>query len=142
MVHIYREKSTDQGTFGYMVAGDLWWHTLELPWRDNRQNISCIPTGEYEVVRRYSPHFAKELYWIRNVHKRSWILIHAANFAGDTELGWQSHLQGCIAIGGAVGSAINRYGERQRCIFRSANALFEMETQFEREPFKLIIEEL
>jgi hypothetical protein len=65
-------------------------HSMELPWLDNQQNISCIPTGNYKAVIHYSPTFGKCL-WIKDVEGRSEILIHAANFFYD--------LRGCIAIG-------------------------------------------
>jgi hypothetical protein len=66
------------------------WHSMELPWLDNQQNISCIPTGNYKAVIHYSPTFGKCL-WIKDVEGRSEILIHAANFYFD--------LLGCIGIG-------------------------------------------
>jgi hypothetical protein len=65
-------------------------HSMELPWLDNQQNISCIPTGNYKAVIHYSPTFGKCL-WIKDVEGRSEILIHAANFFYD--------LRGCIGIG-------------------------------------------
>lgn len=73
--------------------------TLELPWKDNLRNISCIPQGEYRVTkeppiekddklgRKYRP------YWhfrIHNVPNRSGILIHRITFVKD--------LRGCIGV--------------------------------------------
>ena len=28
--------------------------TLELPWKNNKSNVSCIPKGSYKVVKRWS----------------------------------------------------------------------------------------
>ncbi|MBD3630528.1 DUF5675 family protein [Cyclobacterium sp.] len=66
--------------------------TLELPWKDNQQNISCIPEGRYKVKKRSSQKYGNHLH-ILDVPGRSWILIHEANFV--------SQLRGCIAIGKA-----------------------------------------
>lgn len=64
-------------------------HTIELPWRENKKSISCIPEGTYVLRRRYSEKF-KWHYVLLDVPKRSCILIHPANNA-------QKELQGCIA---------------------------------------------
>jgi hypothetical protein len=66
------------------------WHSMELPWKDNQQNISCIPAGYYKGILHISPTFGKCL-WLQDVPNRSEILIHAANFYYD--------LLGCIGIG-------------------------------------------
>lgn len=64
--------------------------TLELPWKDNARNESCIPTGEYLVKKVHSPTFG-ECFEVANVENRSAILIHAGNFKRDT--------RGCILPG-------------------------------------------
>ncbi|MEX0598487.1 MAG: DUF5675 family protein [Candidatus Paceibacterota bacterium] len=55
---------------------------LELPWRDNKQRISRIPTGTYPAVKHVSPNFGKSI-WIQDVPDRSEILIHVGNFIGN-----------------------------------------------------------
>lgn len=62
---------------------------IELPWRLNQQNVSCIPDGTYALETFYSPSFKHHLI-IKNVPNRSGILIHPANDAID-------ELRGCIA---------------------------------------------
>lgn len=64
--------------------------TLELPWKDNKNSISCIPTGEYEVKKRYSPKFGNHFH-LTNVKDRSYILIHKGNYHTD--------IRGCILVG-------------------------------------------
>jgi len=64
--------------------------TLELPWKDNQRNISCIPPGRYRIVRRRSAKYGLHLH-ILNVPGRDWILIHEANYFHQ--------LRGCIAVG-------------------------------------------
>ncbi len=64
-------------------------HTIELPWRNNKRNIPCIPEGRYEIVTRYSTHLKHHLL-IKGVSQCSLILLHPANNA-------LKELQGCIA---------------------------------------------
>ena len=64
--------------------------TLELPWKDNQKEISCIPNGIYEVTARYTKTFKKHWH-IRRVKNRTWILIHIANYTRQ--------IKGCIAPG-------------------------------------------
>lgn len=64
--------------------------TLEQPWRDNKALISCIPKGDYEVVKYDGTKF-KNVFLLKNVPLRSAILIHAGNTVDDT--------QGCILVG-------------------------------------------
>lgn len=66
------------------------WHTLELPWKDNQRNISCISEGVYKARKHNSPKFGESL-WLQNVPGRSEILIHKGNFYDD--------ILGCILIG-------------------------------------------
>ncbi len=64
--------------------------TLERPWKDNQQNISCIPKGVYNVVRHDTIEFPNT--WrLLDVPNRVGILIHIGNFVQDT--------RGCILIG-------------------------------------------
>lgn len=83
---------------GYLPGGTngtLWLYgkpicyTIELPWRGNRRNVSCIPEGRYRLGVTRSPRFGLRLY-VRGVPRRSGILIHAANDAA-------TELRGCIA---------------------------------------------
>ena len=39
-------------------------YTLELPWNDNKKQISCIPKGEYNVDEaKYNLNISYEYYW-------------------------------------------------------------------------------
>lgn len=61
--------------------------TLERPWKANQQNISCIPEGEYIVVRDHSGKFT--YFAVTNVEGRTNIEMHPANRVEE--------LNGCIA---------------------------------------------
>jgi len=141
-VYLHRLNSTDQGTYGVLAMNGQWWYTLELPDKDNRPNVSRIPSGEYLVTRRYSPSFKKELYWVHAVPGRSFILLHGANFAGDIEKGWQSHLQGCITLGKKIGKFTNKFGVLQKCVMSSQQAIREFESYLNKESFKLVIRDI
>ena len=69
-------------------------HTLELPYLDNRIRVSAISEGKYEVIKRVgtdSYSLSYDHFHILDVENRSWILIHRANYV--------SELKGCIAVG-------------------------------------------
>lgn len=140
--YLYRLRSTDEGTPGIFACEGVFWHSLELPDRDNKPNISRIPSGSYEVKKRYSNHFKRETYWLQGTEPRTYILIHGANFAGDVSKGWQSHLQGCIALGKKTGRAKNRFGNMQKCVMSSRQAIREMMAYFDNKEFKLIIKDV
>lgn len=97
-VLLYRFSESDQGTLGYWLTNGFEAKSIELPWRDNKQNLSCIPEGIYTCVYRWSKKF-KSHYHITNVKGRSWILTHSANLAGDVTKGYKTQLHGCVAIG-------------------------------------------
>lgn len=75
-----------------MYSGKILCKTLELPWKNNERGKSCIPFGEYTVIRRTSPKYGEHFH-ILDVPGRQWILIHQANYV--------SQLLGCIAVGKA-----------------------------------------
>ncbi len=68
--------------------------TIELPWRDNKPLVSCIPHGDYEVAWGYGAHLGEALELLA-VPDRTGIFIHVANFA--------SELLGCIGVGLSFG---------------------------------------
>lgn len=64
--------------------------TLELPWRNNQQNVSCIPPGIYTIQPRFTQKHGQ--HWlVKDVPGRDHILIHRGNF--------HSHTRGCILTG-------------------------------------------
>jgi len=114
-MNLIREHWTDQGTPGKLSVGGL--VTLELPWRDNKKEISCIPTGVYHLELYQSPQHG-EVLRVLNVPDRDDILIHVGNRAGDVSLGYKSDSKGCILVGSEAGKL-----EGQTAIFYSRAAL-------------------
>jgi len=98
MVDLIRYNTGPQGTPGYMIAGSWICATLELPWKSNQPNISCIPEGIYHCTLVKSPKFGW-CYWVKKVPGRTVIRIHRGCFAGDRKLGLISRTYGCILQG-------------------------------------------
>jgi hypothetical protein len=91
---LIRLEWTEACTRGALIIdGHYVCMTLELPWRENNPNVSCIPTGVYTCRRIVSPHFG-ETFEITGVPRRSHILFHAGNKPEDTE--------GCVLTGQAL----------------------------------------
>jgi len=89
---VYEAKQTlgEGYVLGEAVAPLFQFKTLELPWLNNQQKISCIPTGTYKVVKRTSPKYGNHFH-ILDVPGRSFILIHHGNYYSD--------VLGCILPG-------------------------------------------
>jgi len=92
---IIRDMFSDKSTLGELfLNGERMCDTLELPYKDNQRNISCIPAGEYKVRLRYPRESATRDYLhllIQDVPNRDFILIHIGNYPSST--------QGCVLVG-------------------------------------------
>lgn len=77
--------------------------SLERGDRNNERNVSCVPTGEYEIRLEWSNRFQQRLWELKGVPGRSECKFHAANY-------WYQ-LNGCIALGLDL-KDINRDGYR------------------------------
>jgi len=82
----YYEKGTNSVLF---INGQFLGFVIELPWKANKRNISCVPEGTYKLKARFSEKFGHHLL-VSSVEQRSLILIHPANDA-------LKELQGCLA---------------------------------------------
>ena len=134
-VEIFRLRRSNQGTEGLLVSEDFNCRTLELPWRENRRQISCIPAGIYDVEMRLSNKYGR-IYWVRKVPDRTYILIHSGNYAGDKSKGFKSHVMGCILLGKKSG-----YLGGQVAVLNSRIMVRSFMEDLEYEPFKLRIQE-
>lgn len=125
---------SDQGVFGRIVAPKISLYTGELPWRDNKPSISCVPEGVYRVDWTFSPRFKRFMYLLIGVRDRSGVRKHSANFMGDAALGFKSQLNGCIALGERIG-----WMDKQKALLLSAPAVRRFEEAMEHKPFDLEI---
>ncbi len=90
MVLVLKRNYFPEGTQGILEwNGNFICFTIELAWLENQNRISCIPEGEYVLLKRFSPKFQWHLH-LQNVPGRDLILIHPANDA-------KKELMGCIA---------------------------------------------
>lgn len=97
---IERALTTKQGTLGTLfIEQNPFCFTLELPWRNNEVNASCIPVGKYLAKFEYSHRFERCVYTLQNVPNRSAIEIHSGNWAGSVYDGLKTDTQGCILLG-------------------------------------------
>lgn len=91
---IYQDKNQTSGICviydndGFPLFSAL---SLERGWRDNHQNISCVPSGKYSLKYEYSDRFKKHLWELKNVPNRTECKFHSANY-------WYQ-LNGCISLG-------------------------------------------
>ena len=87
---LIRVGESSKGTFGVLRQGQVPFAlTLELPWLDNQQQKSSIPTGHYECRRIQSPKFGNT-FEITHVPNRSHVLFHKGNTLEDTK--------GCVLV--------------------------------------------
>lgn len=131
-----RQASSDTGTPGVLIFPDgSQLHTLELPWRNNIRQKSCIPEGSYRCQITQSPRFGR-IYTVTGVEGRGNILIHSGNYAGDVDKGYKSHVQGCILLGKYFGTM-----DGQRAILLSRPTVRAFMDHMKGEPFTLVVED-
>lgn len=98
---IVRLEMSEEGTFGLLLVNKkCFCCTMELPWKSNQPQISCIPEGEYKCDKFFSPTFNREIILLRDVPNRSYIEIHPANVI--------SEIKGCIGLGFSYGNLFNK----------------------------------
>ncbi len=89
---VVRKWISEKSTIGeLLINGKKYCFTLELPWKDNEKNVSCIPEGEYKVIVDWSNSKKTHLPHVLDVTGRDGIRIHIGNFPKD--------IQGCILVG-------------------------------------------
>jgi hypothetical protein len=110
---LIRDDANDARTLGaiFLDSGVRFCDTLELPWRGNQHNVSCIPEGTYEVKLQFSPVHGRNLYWLQDVPGRGAIEIHVGNTVVDSK---GCILLGCSRKGDAVVSSRLAFGKFMR----------------------------
>lgn len=140
-VVIQRFDRSEQGTFGLLWTRGLQLYSGELPWLENRSNVSSIPPGPapapaglYRVAWTWSPRFRRMMYLLLGTGPRSGIRMHPANLMGAIGAGLRAQLNGCIALGERRG-----YLAGQKALLVSAPALRRFEAHLGHAPFNLEI---
>jgi hypothetical protein len=120
-------QNNKYGTFGVLIDVIPFALTLELPWKDNQDYISCIPKGEYLCFKTKSPKHG-DVFQLKDVPDRDHILLHKGNSVNDTK--------GCILIGKEFNAVDGQP------LLKSDQAFKEFMTKMKRvEQFWLKIEE-
>lgn len=134
---INRFETSDQGTFGKILVGEKWLYTGELPWRENKNNISCVPCGTYKCIFTFSPRFKRVMCLIiDNSKKRLGLRVHSANYMGDKDKGYLSQLNGCISLGEKFGIL-----NGQKAVVISSPAIRYFESLYKNKIFNLEIKQ-
>ena len=96
MINIIRYLSNSKITLGIIKVDGLNipLYSCELPWKNNKRRISCIPVGKYIVKSYISPSKGKCLI-IEGVVGRKYILFHPGNKPIDSN--------GCVLPGLSTG---------------------------------------
>lgn len=95
---LQRDSQDGARTYGILQSdtGIVECQTIERPWLDNQNGVSCIPAGVYPCALRFSPHHGFAVFGVTNVPHRTDVEIHAANVP--------TQLLGCIALGETRGT--------------------------------------
>lgn len=120
-------------TLGELTFGRVTLATIERPWRDNKNDVSCIPEGVYDVVCFERPD-GDRVYALVNpelgvyLHAkdipagergRFLILIHVGNWVGD--------IIGCVAPGRKAGITRSRHsGQYENAVIASDSAMDDL----------------
>lgn len=104
----------ERHTSGILKAGPHCFQSLELAWRGNRRNVSCIPEGVYPIVP--NTHSSTPKFNVEGVPGRLAIQIHSGNSIYDIE--------GCILLG----MNLDTTSHRTPRVTRSRDALHALAT--------------
>lgn len=124
LLRLHRLPSTPNAQLGILLVPNLRpIATLELPWKDNERNVSCVPCGTYELSLHVSSRFGR-CFAVNGVQNRDGILIHPGNTKKDTE--------GCILVGYKFGYILG-----EEAVLNSKEAMNQLFGEL-----KLVTEEL
>lgn len=120
-----------QGAFGHCYHdGEFLCDTVERPWLNNMNNISCVPAGMYDIEPFTRPNGDKAYLLVnedigvyryasdRPMGKGRYLcLIHKAN--------WMTDVEGCIGPGNGISFAQDRTGT-PRMMVKSSGSTCDM----------------
>lgn len=136
---IERFATGDEGTRSNVRFNGATWAGLELPWRDNHADFSCIPAGTYKAALLFSPRFGRPLYHLLAVPERTEILIHPGNWAGDVTKGLKTDVHGCILLGHSFGTLAVAGLHGQLALIASGMAVSEFMAVARGEPLDVVV---
>jgi len=137
-IKLYRYKKFPDWILGMMTFKEFIWYIGELLWKDNKQNISCIPPGIYAL--KYQEHISEDgskypAWEIVGVPGRENIEIHICNYPYQESKGCQCIGMGFTELG--VTDSTKAYGQfMQETVAAFAYDNFEIEIVNIMENFK------
>jgi len=125
LIRDYVGKDCVMGTL--YIDGHVF-QTLEPPWKDNRRNVSCIPSDVYycRFMSRSSSGKYRNVYHVREVDGRSGILIHNGNIV--------THTKGCLLLGTRRGRI-----SRKMAVLNSRTAMNQFARVLGKQSFNLMV---
>jgi hypothetical protein len=90
LIVLERQINYSNSTAGQLLVNGETFDTIELPWLENRINVSRIPEGTYTFQKIKRSSNGKNALYIRGVKGRSEILIHVGRKPDDS--------QGCVLV--------------------------------------------
>lgn len=127
--YLYRSLRHDCMVSGLQFDTGFQCFVLELPWRGNEQEQSCITEGVYQCGLRPSARFGGYtdgmVYHIQPVQGRTDILIHAGNTVRDTK--------GCLLVGDSIADGTPTF------LRNSRKTLMALHEHTQGKPFTLTI---
>lgn len=82
---------------------------IELPWKGNQHELSCIPAGIYTCQPFFSPKRQEKCWQLLNVRDRQNIEIHVGNFASSGMLNgkpFTTNTDGCLMYGFGIEESV------------------------------------
>ena len=97
-MELIRLVYTDKGTPGVLkLNGEFVCYTLERPWLNNEQNVSCIPEGNYKGRFQASGSFPDMRMYFQDIPDRSSVMFHWGNYVHNSK--------GCPLLGESVNTS-------------------------------------
>ncbi len=127
---INRYKMDESGTLSTVRVKDETFWGIERPWIGNRPQISCIPGGEYALIRHDSPRYGDVWAFVGGTvsyqpHRqadRFACLIHAANYGHE--------VKGCLGLGLSAGAT----DDGRLAVWSSRKAMAKLHDILDDEP--------
>lgn len=127
-IELRRVSSSNDCTQGILIKyddGKALCATIERPWKENKNFISCIPRGVYRV-EPYSSDKYKGVFQIMDVSGRYNVLVHIGNTVKNTT--------GCVLVGSEFG-----YLGGNDAVLNSARAMERLKKYVENQPWWLSV---
>lgn len=135
-VTIKRQYESDTQTIGVlMVYSEALFvaRTFELPWRNNKRYVSCIPTGRYDCIWSHSPILSMEAKEPISTYE---VIVENRNGIRITDNRYHDAIKRCIVLGDIAVIANN---DNDISKVNSIETLKKFNAIMNQKPFSLMI---